>query len=209
MITSTLQCVHAAYHPLMGRIIRQAERIGLRAQSLRLAWSRIQPAGITCPSRLTPSPTFGWFLCLARARPQPPTTPWISQTATPPDCGARHGTARLMPQEDFRLNQAWALISISVAGNLDVIPCQDADALRKKPLAHTPTLLQQLRHGKSLPWGLGRTDNPSVCTLALYGKSAGASQHHSSPSHRLADARASLLRIKHLASVRTLPFMYK
>jgi hypothetical protein len=43
---------------------------------------------------------------------------------------------RLTPQEDFCLDEAGALISINAAGNLDVIPRQDADAPRKQPLAH-------------------------------------------------------------------------
>jgi hypothetical protein len=94
-----------------------------------------------------------------------------------------------MPRDDFRLNQVGSLISISATENLDVIPCQDVDAPRKQPLAHTSELLQQLRHGQPLPRGLGRTDDPS----ALYGKSADASQQHSSPSHWLVDDRASLV----------------
>jgi hypothetical protein len=94
---------------------------------------------------------------------------------------------RPAPQEDFRLDRAGALISINVAGNLDVIPCKDADAPRKQPLAHTLTLLQQLQYGQPLPRGLGRTDNPSASASALYRKSVDASQPHSAPSRRLAE----------------------
>jgi hypothetical protein len=129
----------------------------------------------------------------------------IPQAATPSGCSARQGTARPSPWEDFRLNQAVALISISVAGNLDIIMCQHVDIPRKQPLAHTPALLQQLRHGRPLPRGLGRMDNPSISPSALYGKLAGPGQQHSSLSRRLTYARASLLRIRHSASLQTLP----
>jgi hypothetical protein len=66
MITSTLLCVHIAWHPPMGRLIQQVKRTGLQAQFLRLAQSRIQPAGTTSPSRPTPGPAFGQFLRLTR-----------------------------------------------------------------------------------------------------------------------------------------------
>jgi hypothetical protein len=62
-----------------------------------------------------------------------------------------------MPQEDFHINQAGALISMSVVGNLDVITRQDDDAPRKQPSALTPVLLQPLQHGRPLPRELGRT----------------------------------------------------
>jgi hypothetical protein len=45
--------------------------------------------------------------------------------------------ARLAPREDFYVNQARALISMSVVENLDVITRQDDDAPCKQPLAHT------------------------------------------------------------------------
>jgi hypothetical protein len=163
--------VHAACHPLMGRQIRQAERTGLRAQSLYLARSRIQSAFTTSPPRPTSSLALERILRLARARPRLPTTLRIPQTATPPDCGARHGMARLMPREDFRLNHVGAPVSISAAENLDVTTRQGTDAPRKQPLAHIRALLQ-LRHGRPLPHELEHTDNPSVSALALYGKSA-------------------------------------
>ena len=44
------------------------------------------------------------------------------------------------PREDFCINQAGALISMSAAGNLDVITRQDNDTPRNPPLAHTPVL---------------------------------------------------------------------
>jgi hypothetical protein len=71
------------------------------------------------------------------------------------------------------INQAGALISMSAAGNLDVITRHGDDAPHKQPLTHTLTLLQPLRHGQPPPRGLGCTDEPSVSALALYGKSAG------------------------------------
>jgi hypothetical protein len=81
-----------------------------------------------------------------------------------------------MPREDLRLIRARALISMNAVGNLNVIPCKDADAPHKQSLAKTPALLQQLRHGKPLPRGLRRMDDPSALASALYGKPAGASQ---------------------------------
>jgi hypothetical protein len=48
--------------------------------------------------------------------------------------------ARLAPREDFRINQAGALISISATENLEVIKRQDDDVPCKQPLAHTPGL---------------------------------------------------------------------
>jgi hypothetical protein len=93
------------------------------------------------------SSVLGQILRLARSRPRPPTTSQIPHTATPPNCGARQGTARLTAREDFRLDQVAVLILISAVENLDVIPCKDADAPHKQPLAYTLALLQQLRHG--------------------------------------------------------------
>jgi hypothetical protein len=72
---------------------------------------------------------------------------------TPPNYGARQETTRLTPREDSCLNQGGALISISVAGNIDAILCQDTDAPHKQPLAHTLALLHQLRHGQPIPRG--------------------------------------------------------
>jgi hypothetical protein len=68
--------------------------------------------------------------------------PRIPQAATSPDYSARRGTARLTPREDFRINQVGALISMSAAGNLDVITRQGEDAPHKQPLAHTTAQLQ-------------------------------------------------------------------
>jgi hypothetical protein len=134
-----------------------------------------EPSGATSPPRPTSSSALERVLRLARVRPRPPTTQRIPQTATPPDYSARRGTAR----EDFRIHQAGALISMSAIGNLDVITRQDDDAPRKQPLAHTPALLQPLRHGRPPPQELGRTDDPSVS--ALYGKSVGTNLLHSTP----------------------------
>jgi hypothetical protein len=90
-----------------------------------------EPSGATSPPRPMSSLALERVLRLARARPRPPTTPQIPQVATPPDCSARRGTARLTPREDFHINQAGALISKSAAGNLDVITRQDDDTPRK------------------------------------------------------------------------------
>jgi hypothetical protein len=139
---------------------------------------------VISPPRPTSSSAFERVLCLARARTRPPTTPRIPQTATLPDCSARRGTARLAPQEDFCINQAGALISMSAAGNLDVITRQDDDAPRKQTLTHTPSLLQPLQHGRPLPRGLGCRDNPSISASALYGKSACTNLLHNTPSHQ-------------------------
>jgi hypothetical protein len=73
---------------------------------------------------------------------------------------------------------------MSAAGNLDVITRQDNDAPHKQPLAHSPTMLQPLQHGRLLPRELGRTDDPSVSASALYRKSEGTNQLHSSPSRQ-------------------------
>jgi hypothetical protein len=102
-----------------------------------------------------------------------------------PDSSARQEMARLAPREDVCVNQARALISMSVAENLDVITRQDDDAPRKKLLAHTSALLQPLRHGRPLPRELGHTDDPSVLASALQGKPAGAKLLHGSPSHQM------------------------
>jgi hypothetical protein len=85
MSTSTLQYMHVACHPLMGRQIRQAERTGLRVQSLRLAQSRIQPAFTTSPPRSTPSPAFRRFLLLARRQVRP-----SSEFSASPELGLAH-----------------------------------------------------------------------------------------------------------------------
>jgi hypothetical protein len=74
---------------------------------------------------------------------------------------------------------------MSDAENLDVITRQDDDTPRKQPLAHTPVLLQPLRHGRPLPRELGCTDDPSVSASAHYGKSAGTNLLHGSPSHQM------------------------
>jgi hypothetical protein len=131
---------------------------------------------------LTPSSALEQVLRLARARP--PTTPRIPQTATPPYCSARRETARLAPREDFCINQAGTLISMSAAGNLDIITRQDDDTPLKQPLAHTPALLQPLRHGRSPPRELGCTNDPSISASSLYGKSAGTNLLHNSPSRQ-------------------------
>jgi hypothetical protein len=126
------------------------------------------------------------ILCLARARPRPPTTPRIPQTATSPNCGTHQGTARLTPREDFCLDHAGALIWISTTGNLDVI--------RARTLTHPVSSLWPIPQrcynnydmGSLSLGGLGRTDNTSVSASALCGKPVGASQPHSAPSRRLA-----------------------
>jgi hypothetical protein len=136
-----------------------------------------KPSGRAFGPNLSASPTLGpvleRVLCLTRARPRPSTTLRIPQTATPPDYSPRQGTARLTPREDFYVNQAGALISMSAAENLNVITCQGDDTPRKQPLTHTPALLQPLWHGRPPPRGLGYTDDHPVSALALYGKSAG------------------------------------
>jgi hypothetical protein len=99
-----------------------------------------EPSGATAPPRPTPGSALRQVLHLTRARPRPPTAPQIPQTATPPDCSARRETARLASWEDFCINQTWTLILMTAEGNLDVITCQDDDAPRKQPLAHTPML---------------------------------------------------------------------
>jgi hypothetical protein len=92
--------------------------------------------------------------------------------------GSSSTSGRLPP------HSSGAPTSISAAGNLDVIPCKDADAPRKQPLAHTPAMLHQLRHGQPLPRGLGHTGNSSTSASALSGDPAGASQHHYASSRR-------------------------
>jgi hypothetical protein len=120
---------------------------------------RVQPSGDLSASpdvKLDPR---------ANSPPRPSSASVTYYAANPTDghsanYGAHQGMVRLTPREDFHLDRAGALISISTSGNLDIILCQDADAPRMQPLAHTPTLLQQLRHGQPLPWGLGHMDNP-------------------------------------------------
>jgi hypothetical protein len=65
-----------------------------------------EPSGATAPPCPTLGSAFGQVLRLAQARPQPPTTPQIPQTATLPDCSARRETARLEPRKDFYINQS-------------------------------------------------------------------------------------------------------
>jgi hypothetical protein len=101
--------------------------------------------------------------------------------ATPPNYGARQETTWLTPREDFCLNQGGALISISVAGNIDAILCQDADAPHKAISSLWPIPWRCYNNydmGNLSLGGLGRTDNPSDFALALYAKSAGTSQQH-------------------------------
>jgi hypothetical protein len=77
------------------------------------------------------------------------------------------------PSEGFDLDEC--------CREFDIITRQDDDAPRKQPLAHPPALLQPLRHGRPLPWKLGRTDDPS----ALYGESTRVNLLHGSPSGQM------------------------
>jgi hypothetical protein len=70
---------------------------------------------------------------------------------------------------------------MSAAGNLGIIMRQDDDTPLKQPLAHTPVLLQPLRHGRSPPQELGCMNDPSISASALYGKSVGTNLLHNSP----------------------------
>jgi hypothetical protein len=70
-----------------------------------------------------------------------------------------------MPREYFRLDQARALISISVAGNLDVIPCQDADAPHKQPFGPCPgAITTTMAWATSLSGGSGVWTIPRLST---------------------------------------------
>jgi hypothetical protein len=219
---STLQCAHAACHPRMGRLIRKAKQTGLWVQSLCVARSRIQLAGTTSPPRLTPVLASGDF----STSPDVKFGPWENSSPHSSSASATYYAANPADCHSARLWRTSRDGSTNASGRLPPRPsrssdldkrsresrchsCQDADAPRKQPLAHTPVLLQQLHHGLPLPRWIRRTDDPSISASALYGKSASVSQQHSSPSHRLADAWTSLLRIQHLTSLRALPFMYK
>jgi hypothetical protein len=65
-----------------------------------------------------------------------------------------------------------------------------------RAFTHTESLLQQLRYGQPLPWGLGRTTNPSASASALSRKSASTSQQRSAPSCHSQDAKIYPLGIR-------------
>jgi hypothetical protein len=117
--------------------------------------------------------------------------------------GSSNTSGRLSPRP------SGAPTSISVAGNLDVIPRKDADTPCKQAFSPYPVLLQQLRNGQLLPWGLGRTDNPSASASALNGEPAGASQQHSVPSRRLAGRQDISPSNTTPGFTADIPFMYK
>jgi hypothetical protein len=119
---------------------------------------------VISPPRPTSGSALERILCLARARPRPPTTLRIPQTATPLNCEAHHGTARLTPPRP-----RGALISISATGNLDVIPCQDADAPCKQPLAHTPRCYNNYDMGSLSPGGSSVRTTLDLCLASLWG----------------------------------------
>jgi hypothetical protein len=75
-------------------------------------------------------------------------------------CSAHREMAQLAPREDFCINQAGALISMSAAGNLDVITCQDGDAPRKQPLTHTPVLFTTTTAWATSPSGVRAYGQP-------------------------------------------------
>jgi hypothetical protein len=163
------------------------------------------PSGANAPPRPTLGSTLRQVLRLTRARPRPPTTPRIPQTATSPDCSARREMAWLAPREDFYINQTGTLISMSAAGNLDVITCQDDDVPRKQPLAHNLTLFTTTTAWATSPSGAWAYGQP----LSL-GSLREVSRHESTTWFAItSDARASLFRIQDSASLRTLPLVYK
>jgi hypothetical protein len=64
------------------------------------------------------------------------------------------------------------------------------------PFTHIKVLLQQLRYGQPLPWGLGRTGNPSTSASALSRKTTSASQQRSAPSCHPQDTKTPPLEIR-------------
>jgi hypothetical protein len=77
---------------------------------------------------------------------------------------------------------------MSAAENFDILTRQGDDAPHKKPLAHTPKLLQPLRHGHPLPRELG------VRTTPRSRLSTGSQQRESTARFAImSNARASLL----------------
>jgi hypothetical protein len=83
-----------------------------------------EPSGATALPCPTPGSILEQVLRLARARPQPPTVPQITQTATPPDYSAWL-SQRL--GKTSASTKTGTLISMSFAENLDVITRQDDD----------------------------------------------------------------------------------
>jgi hypothetical protein len=109
------------------------------------------------------------------------------------------------PREDFRLDRAGALILINAAGNLYVIPCKDADAPRKQPLAHTRLCYNNYGMGGLSLGGSGVRTTPQPLPR-LSAKNQQAQVNHTMRRHvGLQGAKTSLLRIQHLTSLRTLP----
>jgi hypothetical protein len=167
----------------MGHLIRREKQTGPRA-----------------PTSASLDAEFGlrWFLCLARARPRLPTPPRVPRAATPPIVahvrdGSTNASERLPP------HPSRALTLINATRNHDVTQHRDADTPRKQAFTHTTTLLQQLRYVQPLPWGLGRTVNPSAYASTLSRKSTGnqrASQQCIASSYQSQDAKTSPLGIR-------------
>jgi hypothetical protein len=101
--------------------------------------------------------------------------------------GSSNASGRLPPRPRR------ALTSINVARNHDVTTSKDDDAPHKQAFTHTEALLQQLRYGHPLPWGLERMANPSASGSTLSGKTAGPSQQRSALSCHPQDAETSPL----------------
>jgi hypothetical protein len=115
--------------------------------------------------------------------------------------------ARLALQEDFCINQARALISMSAVENLDVVTRQDDDAPHKQPLAHTPVLFTNTTAWAATPSGDQAYGQPIGLSL---GSLREGNRHESTTWFAVtSNARASLLRIQDSASLRTLPLVYK
>jgi hypothetical protein len=157
------QCAHAASRPPMGCLIQQVERTSLRAQPLRLARPKLNPR--------------------ANAPPRPSSASATIYVANPTD---GHSAELQRTSRDSSASTSGRLLrQPSEGSDLDAITHQGDDAPRKQPLAHTPTLLQPLRHRRPLPRELGHTDDPSVSASALYGKSVGANLLHGSLSRQM------------------------
>jgi hypothetical protein len=124
-IMPTSQSAHIAWRPQMGHLTRQAKPMSLRAKPLRIARPWAQPSGKFSAS---PELSLGHWLC--RESRRQPLCPAVAHAED----------FRPASWEDFCINLAGTLITMSAVGNLDVITWQNNDTPHKQPLAHTLTL---------------------------------------------------------------------
>jgi hypothetical protein len=192
MITLVPLCTYVAYHlpDGMPNTTKKANRPS--GVELRAPPTLGSPSGAISASsdaRLA----LGCCLCLIRARPRLPTPSRIPQVITPPT------VAKVREKLDHRLRRTSA--SPEQDSDLDIrseglLTSSNTGTLThpvSRLFTHTEALLQTLRYGHPLPWGLGRTINPLASDSAVSRKSASSSQQLSATSCHPQDAKTSPL----------------